>query len=190
MSRELVVDFLVPGKPRTAGSKTSFVPKRKDGSFVRRPDGRPMVVTHDSSGSDGEQWRSRVMEKAALAVRDEYRETDSLDELVEMIEPVEGPLAVEVVYYLQRPKSHYRTGRNAHLLRDGAPAYPATKPDLGKLSRAVQDSLSGLIYRDDAQIVENREMKVYGSPERARVRIERVTDAVQSAPVEQVALVV
>ena len=29
------------------------------------------------------------------------------------------PVSVYVTFYFDRPRSHYRTGRNAHLLRDG-----------------------------------------------------------------------
>lgn len=76
-----------------------------------------------------------------------------------------GPVAVTIVFRLPRPKGHYRTGRNAHLLRDTAPLYPATKPDLDKLLRSTLDALtaSGVI-RDDSQVVWINSMKRYGAP--------------------------
>lgn len=70
-----------------------------------------------------------------------------------------GPLAVEMVFTLTRPKSHYRTGRNAHLLRDDAPARPASKPDTSKLLRSTEDALTTAgVYRDDALIAEYRRL--------------------------------
>lgn len=67
----------------------------------------------------------------------------------------DGPLLVDMVFTFLRPKSHYRTGRNAHLLRDDAPTRPKSKPDLSKLARSTEDALTDAgVYRDDALIVE------------------------------------
>ena len=68
-----------------------------------------------------------------------------------------------MVFTFVRPKSHYRTGRNAHLLRDDAPTRPATIPDLSKLARSTEDALKDAgVIRDDSLIVEYRRLaKVY-----------------------------
>lgn len=80
-------------------------------------------------------------------------------------EPLPGPLHVLIGFQFRRPKSHYRTGRNAHLLKDQAPAYPDGKPDLDKLCRAVLDGLTeGRAFWDDAQVVQLAASKVYGEP--------------------------
>lgn len=75
--------------------------------------------------------------------------------------PVNGPVAVNLIFFMPRPKSHFRTGRNAELLRDAAPDVPITTPDIDKLSRAVLDALTGVAYRDDSQVVELRAFKNY-----------------------------
>lgn len=166
---ELVCEFAVLGRPRPAGSKTAFVPKRGDGSLVRKPNGDPLVVAHDSSGKEGEAWRSEVAAAADRAYEAEL-DFDVFDEAVE--KPLlQGPLALDIVFVLKRPKGHFRTGRNAHLLRDSAPAAPTSKPDALKLARAVEDAISTVVWNDDAQIVDGRQRKVFGTPERAEVRI-------------------
>jgi len=73
-----------------------------------------------------------------------------------------GPVEIIVTFRLARPKGHYRTGRNAHLLRDSAPRYPHVKPDLDKLLRSTLDGLgeSG-IWADDAQVVRAVAEKTY-----------------------------
>jgi crossover junction endodeoxyribonuclease RusA len=68
-------------------------------------------------------------------------------------------------FVFPRPRSHYRTGKNQHLLRDSAPIWHATKPDVDKLCRAVFDSLSGVLIQDDSQIASLRAEKVYADPE-------------------------
>jgi Holliday junction resolvase RusA-like endonuclease len=68
--------------------------------------------------------------------------------------PILRPVYVEVDCYFPRPRSHYGTGRNLGIVRNGAPGKAhGQKPDLDKLLRALGDALtqSGAI-RDDAQI--------------------------------------
>jgi crossover junction endodeoxyribonuclease RusA len=77
----------------------------------------------------------------------------------------EGAVDVSLVFVLDRPKGHYRTGRNAHLLRDGAPTVPTVKPDLDKLVRSTLDAIKDAgVYRDDSQVVSITTTKVYASP--------------------------
>jgi len=81
--------------------------------------------------------------------------------------PLTGPLAVHITFTLHRPKGHYRTGRNAHLLRDAAPALPAGKPDIDKLLRSTFDGLGEAgMYADDAQIVYVAALKCYADTDR------------------------
>lgn len=77
--------------------------------------------------------------------------------------PLDGPLLVDMVFSVARPKGHYRTGRNAHLLRDTAPARPQGMPDLSKLTRSTEDALTSAgVWKDDARVVEyGRLAKIY-----------------------------
>lgn len=82
-----------------------------------------------------------------------------------IIEPFTGPVTVRLTFIMRRPAGHYRTGKNAHLLRDGAPRYPAGTPDLDKLCRAVLDGLTeGGAWKDDGQVVTLHARKVYELP--------------------------
>ena len=49
-----------------------------------------------------------------------------------------------------------------------------TQLALLKLTRAVEDALTGLVWRDDAQVVDEVLSKRYGAPERVEVRVWRV----------------
>lgn len=68
---------------------------------------------------------------------------------------VDSPVSVLAVFYFDRPRSHYRTGKNAHLLRDGVPAFPGTRAqgDIEKLVRGLNDALvaAGVVV-DDSQV--------------------------------------
>ena len=68
-----------------------------------------------------------------------------------------GPLGVAVEFHLPRPQKYDRRGAVAHL----------TAPDLDKLIRAVLDALTGIIYRDDSQVVDLSAAKRYAATDAA-----------------------
>ena len=75
--------------------------------------------------------------------------------------PIEGPVTLCLAFSYHRPKSHLTA---AGALRKGYHAEKTSAPDLDKLARAVGDALTGVAYRDDAQIVCLRLMKGYDLP--------------------------
>lgn len=70
-----------------------------------------------------------------------------------LTQPIKGPIRLDLLFVLPRPKSHYGTGRNADKLKPSAPERHTQKPDLDKMVRAVGDALSGVAYTDDSQII-------------------------------------
>jgi len=74
-----------------------------------------------------------------------------------------GPVFVEIVFYLPRPKSMPK-GR----------IRPTIMPDLDKLARSTLDALTGIAYKDDAQVVNLVLSKYYppGDEPGARIVIE------------------
>jgi crossover junction endodeoxyribonuclease RusA len=75
-----------------------------------------------------------------------------------------GAVTLRVVFQLARPASLPKRV-TTHV----------TKPDLDKLVRSVGDSLSGVVYRDDSQVVQILARKVYaplGAPPGVHVEIE------------------
>jgi Holliday junction resolvase RusA-like endonuclease len=79
-----------------------------------------------------------------------------------------GALALHIHFHITRPKGHY----GARGLRPAAPKHPTTRPDLTKLCRPLEDALKGIVWRDDAQIVEQHIYKHYGEPARAEIKVE------------------
>lgn len=139
------VSFVCVGTPQPAGSKTAF----------RDPRTGRIIVKDDNPKS--KPWKKAVG-KSALP---EMTGRPLLD----------GPLSILIVFFLERPKGHYGTGRNAERVRDLAPARPIVRPDVLKLARAVEDALTGVVYEDDAQIVREHLEKHYGTPARVVVEI-------------------
>jgi crossover junction endodeoxyribonuclease RusA len=74
----------------------------------------------------------------------------------------DGPIHLEVVFWIQRPKKHYGTGKNAETLRADAPCYCQSAPDLSKLVRSTEDALTAAgVWKDDARVVVTRSEKRY-----------------------------
>jgi Holliday junction resolvase RusA-like endonuclease len=106
-------------------------------------------------------WRGAVAEKAAQARGDRPLMT--------------GPVMLQVDFCFPRPKAHYRTGRHAGELKPGSPSSHSTKPDVDKLLRAIGDALSGVIWRDDCQVVSVTATKTYAEHACARIWITDLT---------------
>jgi Holliday junction resolvase RusA-like endonuclease len=82
-------------------------------------------------------------------------------------EIITKPAAVRIAvcFYLAKPPSVSKSR-----------ALPTVKPDSLKLCRSVEDSLSGILFEDDAQVTDHVIAKRYGSPERAEIQVEIIED--------------
>lgn len=141
----MTVNFYAHGLPRPGGSKRSFIPGLRAGATFDPKRHRP-IITDDCKRN--KEWRESVKE-AAIAVCPTYIFT--------------CPLLLVCVFFMPRPKSHYRTGKHAHVLRADAPFFHTTRPDATKLLRSTEDALTGVLWRDDAQIAVQVVAKVYTS---------------------------
>jgi Holliday junction resolvase RusA-like endonuclease len=143
------VRFFVHGKPEPGGSKRAFVLKDRYGNFVRRGSGpnAPLAINVTDDNPKARGWKESVR---AAAVQ-------------HFPAPLDGPLAVLVVFHMPRPKGHYGSGRNTGKLKANAPAFHTSKPDATKLLRTTEDALTHIAWKDDAQIAVQGVRKVYSS---------------------------
>ena len=136
-----VVDLTVFGRPAPQGSKKAFA--------------RGGKVAMVEMSKHVKPWREDVRAAALLLLSEHGRAGYPLD----------GPLLVDMIFTAERPKGHYRTGRNSHLLKATAPLRPTGAPDLSKLARSTEDALTSAgVWRDDSRVVEyGRLAKVYAN---------------------------
>ena len=75
--------------------------------------------------------------------------------------PLEGAISVSMVFTMPRPKSHYRTGKFAHILKDDAPSLHVNKPDIDNIIKFYLDAMTGNFWKDDCTICTIEASKVY-----------------------------
>lgn len=139
------IAFTALGLPKPAGSKRPF--KRKDGSLGVR-----------DACDQTKSWQWVV----ASAAREAYYGPGLY----------EGAISISAYFHFPRPDGHYGKGRNAGKLKPSAPEFKTTAPDSTKLFRAIEDAMEGVVYKNDAQVVEQRVSKHYGEPARVEVIIQ------------------
>lgn len=117
-------EFVVLGIPIPQGSQVYST--TKDGRAYGRYANQQHLMA----------WRESVAQAA-------WRNTNG--------EQFTGPVQVKVLFYFERPKTHYTS---KGLLKPAAPAYITKKPDIDKISRAVLDALeSAILMHGDETVV-------------------------------------
>ena len=164
------------------GMRGSAVPEVTAGGL--RPgegDAPARVIAFDVLGTPAPKGSARAFYKAgmkrAVIVKDNSDRQKSWDAAVRdaassavgaLTSPpfVDTPLEVTIVFRMARPAGHWGKGRNAGKLAPRAPRAPRGKPDIDKLARATLDALTGIVFDDDARIVDLMLRKEYALPGR------------------------
>lgn len=136
--------FTVYGIAQPAGSKRGFSNQKT---------GRVIIT---DANNKAKPWKAEVRTAAAEAA--------GRNGLVGLMD---GPLELSLTFYVPRPKSHI----GARGVRPSAPMFPTVKPDVLKLARAVEDACTGVVWRDDSQIVTELLSKRYGEPARCEISV-------------------
>jgi Holliday junction resolvase RusA-like endonuclease len=92
------------------------------------------------------------------------------DEFIKAIEnlPTEKmtkPIICILRFYCKRPKTHYKSGKNSHILKDTSPKYNINNKDLDNMVKFVLDALNDKLYTDDSLIIEITCSKLYSEHE-------------------------
>ena len=137
----------VEGQPMTYGSKRAFNVQPKGG-------GPPRPIISNQNHANLKDWQDTLRKRMA--------ETAPLEIITEAV-------GVLVVFYLARPKGHYRTigGRLTFELKDSASPYPLKKPDGDKVERAAWDCMKGHWIIDDTHVVNGQVQKRWADPGRS-----------------------
>lgn len=117
---------------------------------------RAKIVTPRSADA----WKHEIRAHALAAARAEGW----------TLSPPGAAVLVFLAFRLARPKSHFRTGRFAGILKPGAPEHHTQTPDKDNLEKAVLDALTAfedlppVFWCDDAQAIDGRTSKRWTRP--------------------------
>jgi Holliday junction resolvase RusA-like endonuclease len=137
------IRIFVPGIPQSRGSKRAFPFKKKNGG---------LGVAVSDNNPKSKDWMACIAHAAHEAMLPTCYYGC----------PLSGPIGLHIKFVMPRPKAHFGTGKNASVLKPNAPHYHTSKPDRGKLARAVEDALTQICYIDDSQVCCGPVEKVYG----------------------------
>jgi Holliday junction resolvase RusA-like endonuclease len=140
--------FIVPGIAQTKGSMKAFIPKGWNRA----------ILTNDNPKAKA--WAQLIAEHAGHALAESK------------LQPFgDGPVLLDIWFYLPRPQKFL------------IPKYAdvdvphTTRPDADKLLRCAKDSLSKVVWRDDAMVVDAYAHKRYcrsGELPRAEITVRSV----------------
>ena len=86
-------------------------------------------------------------------------------------EPYDGQIRAEVEVFIQVPKSDSKAKKQAKLAGE---IRPTIKPDCDNLAKSILDSLNGLAYQDDRQIIELSVKKFYAEQSEVKIKLMEV----------------
>lgn len=131
-----MITFTVYGIAQPKGSMRAYVPR-----------GMKFPIVTDSN-RNAKSWAQLVAQGASNALA-----------AIPGAAILDGPVRLSVLFYLPRPKKYQ--------IRKWTAQTPAhlTAPDLDKLIRSIGDALTGVVYRDDAQVVDLLTSKRYTDPQ-------------------------
>jgi len=146
----MTLQFFVPGIPKAQPRPRAFFNRRVGQARV-----------YDAGTAEG--WKGAVA-AAASACRPSR--------------PLDGPLRLDIVFAMPRPRAHYRTGRFVNELRPDAPQHHAQKPDRDNLEKAVMDALTQIgFWRDDGQVCTGFVSKVWSDRPGATITVTPILEA-------------
>ena len=106
---------------------------------------------------------------SALAV---WRSTIALAARFAGAKPLEGAIAIDITFRVRRPRTVKRE-------------FPSVAPDLDKYIRAALDSLTGIAYLDDSQVVDIKSRKVYSDTPGADISIDQILTFPDTLPLDR-----
>lgn len=165
--------------PTTSADPVTAIPGPAETTIVVVAYGRPIP-----QGSKRHVGRGILVESSNTRPWREAIKQAALDVML-VHDRLTEPVRVTATFAFDRPRGHYRTGRNAELLRDDAPRWPATRSngDTDKLLRCAFDALvDGGVLLDDSLVVQIRATKVWAGEHHERLHIPGTVLTVEVAP--------
>lgn len=144
VSREVFCAFEVPGEPQAWSRAGAAIRRRKDGQ----------AYIHWYTRDEDAAYRDAIAWAAKAAMRGR--------------KPTWRPTAILVHAFMTIPESWHWKHKQA--ARAGA-ILPVTTPDFDNLAKVAADAIRGIVWTDDASVVDGRVIKRYSECPALRVEV-------------------
>ena len=139
-----IIKFTIYAEPKTQkGVRSSIIRSKKTG--------RQFILHYPDK--DTEAYKERITPQLLQH---------------QQIPLLECPVRLRVSFYLPIPKSMTKSLRQQ---AEAEELYKAKKPDLSNLEKVLEDTLTGIIWKDDALIVSKFSNKFYSKNPRTDIEI-------------------
>lgn len=176
-----------PTKSRPVGEVGSHGGSGAAGPALCEPcepkaDGEPGPIIIELAGEPKGKGRPRFTRAGIAYTPAKTRSYEGMLRLAAQVEmrsrpPLEGPLLLYVQAYVPIPGSW--SSKRQRLAAAGS-ILPTTRPDFDNYLKTL-DALNGVVWRDDAQIVEQRFAKRYSERPRLHIVVSRIVAAAAMA---------
>jgi len=128
--------------------------QKRHRTYTKDKNGRPLrfPIRTDPSKKDKDNLRAVIQQEAPER-------------------PLDCPVSISMSFYFKRPKSHYRTGKYSHILKETAPTWHTSKPDRDNLDKFFLDALTGIFLADDKIVCSGLITKCYSEKPRTEIVI-------------------
>lgn len=110
---------------------------------------------------DMSTWRRH----AGLLVKNAYKKYKK--------EPLKDALYVTLSFYIEPPKNISRIKKNKPLIeKELLPVFK--KPDIDNFEKAIYDSMTGIVFKDDGQVAGHEVRKIYSFNPRIEIIIKEI----------------
>lgn len=133
---------------------------------VGDPKGMPRTrITGGTRGHDGK--RSQYCFTPSTANGWRYPVTLALGKIAaDLGVPISGPCRVDLTFYFERPKTHWKSGKAYKVLKESSPIWHDSKPDVDNLAKLILDCASNAaIWVDDRLVAINSVQKKWATHE-------------------------
>lgn len=88
---------------------------------------------------------------------------------------IKGPLKIDATFYIKTPK-HISSKKKLKEKLEAEEIFCSKKPDIDNYLKALLDSMTGIVFKDDGQVVESRARKLYSLKPRIEFTIKEVLE--------------
>lgn len=138
--------------------------------------GEPVGKGRPKFARQGNYVKAYTPEKTASyenLVKLEYQRQATADKKALFGFNEDAPLMLEIRAYFKIPKS---TSKKRKALMEEGKIRPTKKPDIDNVFKVIADSLNGIAYKDDSQIISGMVSKFYSEQPRVEVTITKASE--------------